>query len=85
MAALLPDEAQVVDSAGQVQTIKLSDLKDGQIVLVQAGAKIPTDGVVIAGESSVNESLVTGEAKVVEKKTTDQVIGGSINGDGTSE
>ncbi|ETO40821.1 Lead, cadmium, zinc and mercury transporting ATPase [Fructilactobacillus florum 8D] len=83
MAALLPDEAQVVDSAGQVQTIKLSDLKDGQIVLVQAGAKIPTDGVVIAGESSVNESLVTGEAKAVEKKTTDQVIGGSINGDGT--
>ncbi|WP_137596904.1 heavy metal translocating P-type ATPase [Paucilactobacillus kaifaensis] len=83
MAALLPGMVHLVAENGQTKDIELHDLKEGQQVLVQAGEKVPADGDVIEGNSSVNESLVTGEAKAVTKTNGDRVIGGSVNGNGT--
>nr|AAF63680.1 copper P-type ATPase AtkB [Latilactobacillus sakei subsp. sakei 23K] len=83
MAALLPGQAQVLVQDGQQHAVDLKDLQEGQTVLVAAGEKVPADGLVVNGQSQVNESLVTGEAKAVAKKTGDQVIGGTVNGDGT--
>lgn len=52
-------------------------------MLVKPGEKIPADGIVVSGESSVNESMLTGESKPVLKKQGDEVIGGSVNGEGS--
>jgi len=83
MAALLPGEAHIVGNDGQTMDMPLAHLQQGQTVLIQAGEKVPADGDVISGSSAVNEALVTGEAKAVAKATGDQVIGGSVNGNGT--
>lgn len=83
MAALLPGQARVIDTDGRQRTVPLQTLSIGQTVLVPAGEKVPADGLIIAGESQVNEALVTGEAKAVAKTSGDQVIGGTVNGDGT--
>jgi len=65
--------------------IKTGELKDGDVILVKPGEKIPTDGIVVKGESSVNESMLTGEAKAVSKAKNGKVIGGSVNEDGSLE
>lgn len=83
MAALLPGQAHVVQKDGMVQDVDLANLKTDQQVVVKAGEKIPADGQVVAGQSAVNEALVTGEAKLVEKATGAKVIGGAVNGEGT--
>lgn len=83
MAALLPGEATVVTADGGQKTIALQQVKINDQVLVKAGEKIPADGVIVAGSTMVNESLVTGEARAINKKTNDKVIGGSTNGAGT--
>ncbi|AZZ61667.1 copper-translocating P-type ATPase [Oenococcus sp. UCMA 16435] len=82
MAALLPGEATVLHGDMQMK-MPLSEVKNGQIVLVNAGEKIPVDGQVIDGKSSVNESMVTGESRPINKQTDSKVIGGSLNGDGS--
>ncbi|AQP53694.1 copper-translocating P-type ATPase [Vagococcus penaei] len=83
MAELLPNQATVVMDNGQTMTMSLQEVREGQKVLVKSGENIPTDGVIIKGQTSVNESMVTGEAQAVQKKVGDSVIGGSSNGDGT--
>lgn len=83
MAELLPGSADIVAEDGSVQSMPLQEVKVGQKLLVKAGAKIPADGVVLTGQTTVNESMVTGEARAVEKKENDQVIGGAVNGSGT--
>lgn len=83
MAALLPEDAKVIDDQEQIKNIPLNQVTVGQHLLVSAGEKIPTDAVVIKGNSFVNESLITGEAKPIEKKVQDTVIGGSVNGNGS--
>ncbi|GEL14100.1 copper-translocating P-type ATPase [Lapidilactobacillus concavus] len=82
MAQLLPGEAHVQTEDGQVVDRPLADVQTGQTVVVRGGESIPTDGRIISGQSAINESLVTGEAKAIEKQVGDTVIGGSINGDG---
>jgi len=82
LAKLLPNTAHKI-VAGQVQEVTIADLKKGAHVQVRAGEKLPADGLVLSGATSVNESMVTGEAKLVEKKAKDKVVGGSVNGDGT--
>ena len=62
--------------------LPVSELKAGDMILIRPGEKIPSDGVVIDGESYVNEALLTGESKPVHKMNGDKVIGGAINGDG---
>ncbi|MCB0581902.1 MAG: HAD-IC family P-type ATPase, partial [Phaeodactylibacter sp.] len=79
---LLPDEAHRVDG-GQVTDVKVSELKKGDVILIKPGEKIPADGVITEGESSLNESMLTGESKPVSKEKGDKVIGGSINGNGS--
>lgn len=83
MAALLPKTAKLIGDDGSTSEVQLSDVTVGQKLLVQAGEKIPTDGKIVEGNSSVNEAMVTGESKEVEKNTGDDVIGGSVNGNGT--
>jgi Cu2+-exporting ATPase len=83
IAALLPSHATVILADGAQQTVPLPEVEIDAVLLVKAGEKMPADGVIVAGETTVNESLVTGEARAVKKAVSDQVIGGSLNGDGT--
>jgi len=82
LAKLLPDEAELVTSSG-TKTVPIAELKIGDKVLVRPGANIPVDGEVIKGESSVNESMLTGESKSVKKLVKYLLIGGTINGSGS--
>ncbi|EGQ1588356.1 copper-translocating P-type ATPase [Staphylococcus pseudintermedius] len=82
MAALLPDKVIKVTN-NQREEVKISDIALNDIVEVKAGESIPTDGMIVRGETAIDESLVTGESKKVQKKPNDQVIGGSINESGT--
>lgn len=81
LSKLLPDQAEVI-RGDKTEIISLSELKVGDIMLVKPGSKIPADGRIVEGHSEVNESIITGESKPVEKNNGSQVIAGSINGDG---
>jgi P-type Cu2+ transporter len=82
LVSMMPAEAQVIKN-GQTLTVKIDELKQGDIVLIKPGEKVPADGVVVGGESYLNESMLTGESKPVQKQKEDDVIGGSINGNGS--
>ncbi|MFD1421427.1 heavy metal translocating P-type ATPase [Lactiplantibacillus songbeiensis] len=84
LAKLLPSSAHKV-VAGQVSDVDVSELAADDHVQVRAGEKIPADGVIVSGATSVNEAMVTGEARLVEKQVDAQVVGGSVNGEGTFE
>lgn len=81
LAKLLPDEAELVTKAGS-KKVAVSKLETGDHVLVRPGGQIPVDGKVVKGESDVNESMLTGESKPVQKAVKAAVIGGTINGSG---
>ncbi|RQX43283.1 copper-translocating P-type ATPase [Staphylococcus warneri] len=83
MAELLPNSAIKVMDNGRREEVKISDIMTDDIVEVKAGESIPTDGIIVQGQTSIDESLVTGESKKVKKNQNDNVIGGSINGSGT--
>ncbi|HDF5272065.1 copper-translocating P-type ATPase [Staphylococcus aureus] len=83
MAELLPNSAIKVMDNGQREEVKISDIMTDDIVEVKVGESIPTDGIIVQGQTSIDESLVTGESKKVQKNQNDNVIGGSINGSGT--
>ncbi|HEM3533107.1 heavy metal translocating P-type ATPase [Streptococcus suis] len=82
LAELVPKDAHVVLEDDSIETRPVSELQIGDVIRVQAGENVPADGIIIRGESRVNEALVTGESKPIEKKTGDEVIGGSTNGGG---
>ncbi len=84
LAQLMPDTAHKMMD-GQVEDVKVSELKQGDLVLIKPGEKLPTDGVIEKGKSYINEAMVTGESKPVQKRDGDQVIGATINGDGALE
>ena len=83
LARLMPSEAHKVMSDGSVQDVSLSDLAMDDNVLVKPGEKVPADGVIVKGESSLNEAMLTGESKPIHRKEGEKVIGGSINGEGS--
>jgi P-type Cu2+ transporter len=83
LVKLMPSEAHLIDEEGNVKDVQTSDLKQGDTVLIKPGEKVPVDGMIIKGESSLDESMLTGESVPVEKFKDDQVIGGSINGEGS--
>lgn len=83
MAELLPGTADVIQSGGSTRSVDLKDVHIGDKVLVKAGGKIPADGTVIDGKTTVNESMITGESKEIAKEKGGKVIGGSVNGSGT--
>jgi len=81
LVKLIPPTANLVRN-GEVAEVPTAELKVGDIVLVKPGEKVPIDGVVIEGETSVNEAMVTGESKPVEKRKGSKVIGGTLNAEG---
>lgn len=82
LAKLVPKDAHVVLDDDSIETRPVADLKVGDLIRVQAGENVPADGTIERGESRVNEALLTGESKAVKKGPGDEVIGGSINGEG---
>ena len=84
LAALIPDTAHLLNSDGSTQEIAVSTLKGGEHLLVKPGEKIPADAIIIKGQTSANESMLTGESIPVPKQEGDTVIGGAINGEGAT-
>src|SRR3989344_487822 len=82
LTKLIPPSAHLIKN-GDITDVKTNQLVIGNRVLVKPGEKIPIDGTIIDGESSVNESMVTGESRPINKKKNDKVIGGTINQDGS--
>ena len=83
LAKLIPDSADRIREDGATETVSATDLRQDDLVLVRPGASIPADGVVTEGESQVNESMITGESKPVDKSPGAKVIAGTINGEGS--
>jgi len=83
LTKLMPDTAERIRSDGTTETVRVNELKAGELVLVRPGASIPADGQIVEGQSDVNEALITGESKPIDKKPGDKVIAGSINGEGS--
>lgn len=84
LAKLMPDTAHK-KTGEEIKDVPVNELKNQDIILIKPGEKIPADGTIKKGDSSINESMLTGESVPVEKSKGDQVIGGSINGDGSLE
>jgi P-type Cu2+ transporter len=82
LAKLLPDTATRVTDAGE-ETVPVSELRDGDIILVRPGESVPADGIVQKGNSDLNESMITGESRPVKKQEGDEVIAATINGEGS--
>ncbi len=78
---LLPEIAELVDGAN-TRTVPIAELRKGDVVLVRPGSTIPVDGVVIEGESEINESIITGESRSIFKGPGRDVVAGTSNGDG---
>ncbi|MEM0057304.1 MAG: copper-translocating P-type ATPase [Candidatus Bathyarchaeia archaeon] len=81
LVRIMPTTAHLIKN-GEIIDVPTDQLQKGDVVLVRPGEKIPSDGVVIEGESSVNEALLTGESKPIGKTVGDRVVGGAINGEG---
>jgi Cu2+-exporting ATPase len=81
LVQLMPAEAHRVTAAGDTEDVSVSDLGPGDHVLVKPGEKVPIDGRIVEGRTSVNQAMLTGESRPVEKAEGDEVIGGSINGE----
>jgi Cu2+-exporting ATPase len=83
LARLMPDTAERITLDGGTEEVAVSQLRNGDLLLVRPGASIPADGEVVEGGSAVNEAMITGESRPVEKGPGDEVIAGTINGDGS--
>jgi len=83
LARLLPDTAERITENGETETVMIDALHPGDRVLIRPGSSVPADGVVAEGESLVNESMITGESRPVEKRAGDKVIAGTVNGSGS--
>jgi len=81
LVRIMPTTAHLLRD-GEVLDVPVSQLRRGDIVLVRPGEKVPSDGIVVEGESFVNEALLTGESKPTSKKPGETVVGGAINGEG---
>ncbi|TSC65603.1 MAG: putative copper-exporting P-type ATPase B [Candidatus Doudnabacteria bacterium Gr01-1014_77] len=79
LAKLLPDTAELING----KIVPISELRVGDVLLIRPGAKIPADGLVVEGESSINESMITGESNPVHKTNSSLVIAGTVNGSGS--
>ena len=83
LAKLLPDTALRITGGDQSEEVTVDLLRDGDLVLIRPGASIPADGVVKTGKSSVNESMITGESRLIAKHEGEKVIAGTVNGEGS--
>jgi Cu2+-exporting ATPase len=82
LVTMMPSTAHIIQN-GETKEVKVEYLKKDDVVMVKPGEKIPVDGIVIDGETHLDESMLTGESKPVKKKKDDSVIGGSVNGNGS--
>jgi Cu2+-exporting ATPase len=82
LAKLVPDTAERVVGE-RTEKVEVSQLKVDDVILVRPGAGVPADGVVVEGSSSLNEAMITGESRPVDKKIGDKVIAGTVNGSGS--
>jgi Cu2+-exporting ATPase len=78
LAALLPDEADRIADDGGIERVPSSELGVGDLVLVRPGGRVPADGVIVEGETEVDESMITGESRPVPKQAGDRVVAGTI-------
>ena len=83
MLELTPKTARLVQPDGSEQDVPLADVKPGHLLRIRPGEKVPVDGVVVEGRSSVDESMISGEPIPVEKESAAKVVGGTVNGTGT--
>lgn len=83
LVKLMPNEAHRLDDNDEIQDVSLSKLKNNDRILVKPGEKLPVDGTIIDGRSAIDESMLTGESIPVEKTKNDEVIGGSVNKEGS--
>ncbi len=81
LAALLPDVADRVTSSGAAETVPLSELRPGDLVLVRPGGRVPADGQILEGEAEMDESMITGESRPVLRPTGDRVVAGTVSTD----
>jgi P-type Cu2+ transporter len=81
LVRLMPSDAHRLRPDGGTDDVPITDIKAGDRVLVKPGEKIPIDGVIVEGRTSVNEAMLTGESKPIEKGEGDEAIGGSVNGE----
>ncbi|MFB9902758.1 copper-translocating P-type ATPase [Allokutzneria oryzae] len=81
LAELLPDTAEVVRAGGAVESVALSELRVGEVVLVRSGARVPADGVVVEGSAELDESMVTGESRPVPRTVGERVVAGTVSTD----
>ena len=82
LVSMMPAEAHLVDGQS-IKDVKLEQLEKGNVILIKPGEKVPADGVVVEGESYLNESMLTGESKPVKREKNEKIIGGSVNGNGS--
>lgn len=82
LVSMMPAEAHRIIGEN-VEDISLEELQKDDLILIKPGEKVPADGIVTEGESYLNESMLTGESKPVKKEKLSQVIGGSVNGNGS--
>ena len=77
LAALLPDEAEIVEVEG-TRTVQAHELEPGMLVLVRSGGRVPADGTIEEGTTEFDESMITGESRPVAKGVGDSVVAGTI-------
>lgn len=83
LVALLPNKANKLEDNGDIKEVPLDSLLEGDKVVVKPGEKIPIDGIILEGATTIDESMLTGESVPVEKEKGNEVIGGSINNEGS--
>ncbi len=83
LVQMMPDRALRVGDDGTTEDVPVSELLRGERVRVRPGEKVPIDGAIVDGKTSLNESMLTGESRPVEKRKGDEVVGGAINGEGS--
>ena len=81
LVQLLPAEAHRLRADGSREEVPLAEIGRGDRLLVKPGERIPSDGRIVAGRTSVNQAMLTGESRPIEKGEGDQVIGGAVNGE----
>lgn len=81
LAKLMPDKAERIQPDHSIEEVPVRELQPGDLVLIRPGSSVPADGVVVEGETDINEAMITGESKPVKKTEGDKVIGGTINSD----
>jgi len=82
LAKLVPDTAARLVGE-KTEEVAVANLREGDVILIRPGSSIPADGVVLDGSSAVNEAMITGESRPVQKKPDDKVIAGTVNGAGS--